>query len=534
MRGSFRAFAVIASLCALAACGGGGGGGGGTTPPPPSGNSVPYTAGVYQPSSGLINQCAAPRSGADPRTGRAWPDRQGSSAAENNFLRSWSHELYLWYRELPDLNPNGVPDVAGYFGQLKTSAVTASGQQKDKFHFTYDTDAWIALSQSGVEAGYGVQWFLASTEPPRRILAAYTESNAPASAAGIERGFEVLTIDGVDAVNGNTQAIVDTLNAGLFPSAAGQSHTFTLRDLSGATRTVTMTSANVTSNPVPAVRTIDTPSGPVGYLLFHDHIATSETALVNAIDTLRSQNVIDLILDIRYNGGGYLDIASALAYMIGGGMTVGQTFERLTFNDKHPNTNPVTGQPLTPTPFHTTTQGFSGPGGAALPTLNLPRVYVLTGRNTCSASEAIINGLRGVDVEVYQIGSTTCGKPFGFYAQDNCGTTYFSIQFQGDNAKGFGAYSDGFSPINTSGAAGERLPGCSVADDFDNALGDPAETRLAAALAFREANNNPTACPAATGFAPGVLTKVAQPLNIVDGVMLKSPARENRLLRDAR
>jgi hypothetical protein len=57
-------------------------------------------------------------------------------------------------------------------------------------------------------------------------------------------------------------------------------------------------------------------------------------------------------------------------------------------------------------------------------------VFVLTGGGTCSASEAFMNGLRGVGVEVIQIGSTTCGKPYGFYAQENCGTTYFSIQFR--------------------------------------------------------------------------------------------------------
>jgi carboxyl-terminal processing protease len=513
---TFRGFALLPLLITLAACGSGGGGYGGnpTAPPPPSGTSVPYTAGVFQPRGSLINQCT-------------------SSAAQNNFLRSWSNELYLWYRELPDVNPNSTTDIEDYFNQLKTSALTTSGQPKDRFHFTYDTDDWIALSQSGVEAGYGAEWFLASTTPPRRILVAYTDPNSPAAAAGVMRGFEVLTVDGADAINGNTQAVVDALNAGVFPSSAGQSHTFTMRDPSGATRTITMTSANVTSTPVPTVSTINTPSGLVGYLVFHDHIATSEAALISAINTLRSQNIVDLILDIRYNGGGYLDIASELAYMIGGGLTVGQTFERLTFNDKHPNTNPVTGQALAPTPFHTSGR-FGASAGATLPTLNLPqpRVYVLTGRNTCSASEAIINGLRGVDVEVYQIGSTTCGKPYGFYSQDNCGTTYFSIQFQGDNAKGFGAYSDGFSPNNTSGVAGERLPGCSVADDFSRALGNQSEARLAAALAFRASGNQASACPAATGFAPGVFTKFGQPLAIVDGVMIKSPARENRILRD--
>lgn len=525
--------AVLACLAILAGCGGGGGDGGVSPIGSKTPAGVPYTAGVYQPASGLANQCASPRSGLNPRTGQPWPDRQGSVASENNFLRSWSNDLYLWYRELPDLDPNVTADVLDYFDLLKTTSLTASGQPKDKFHFTYDTLDWIALSQSGVEAGYGAQWFVASSTPPRRILVAYVEPDSPAAAAGLARGFEVLTVDGADAISGATSAIVNTLNAGLFPAEAGEAHTFTFRNLAGATVSASMTSADVLLTPVPNVQTIDTQTGLVGYILFNDHIATSEAALADAIATLRDAQVTDLILDVRYNGGGFLDIASALAYMIGGEATSGRVFESLQFNDKHPITNPVTGRALLPTEFHSV-GGFGATAGVALPTLNLPeqRVYVITGPGTCSASEAIINGLRGVNFSVYQIGSTTCGKPYGFYPQDNCGTTYFSIQFRGVNAMNFGDYSDGFSPENTTGTAGERLPGCSVADDFSRPLGNAEETRLSAALAFRAAGNQPSACPAATGFAPGVQGKFAQPLDIADGVMFRSPARENRILRD--
>ena len=92
----------------------------------------------------------------------------------------------------------------------------------------------------------------------------------------------------------------------------------------------------------------------------------------------------------------------------------------------------------------------------------------------CSASESVVNSLRGVGVAVNLIGDTTCGKPYGFYPEDNCGTTYFAIQFQGVNAQNFGDYSDGFSPSSSVSAAGASVPGCSVADDFGHALGDPA------------------------------------------------------------
>jgi hypothetical protein len=86
---------------------------------------------------------------------------------------------------------------------------------------------------------------------------------------------------------------------------------------------------------------------------------------------------------------------------------------------------------------------------------------------------------------VIQIGSTTCGKPYGFYPQDNCGTTYFTIELKGVNAQGFGDYTDGFSPENTAGGVGTPVPGCSVGDDFTHALGDPAVSAAACACATR-------------------------------------------------
>jgi hypothetical protein len=295
-------------------------------------------------------------------------------------------------------------------------------------------------------------------------------------------------------------------------------------------RSVTLVSQNFTSTPVQNVHTISTAMGLVGYMQFNDHIATAEGQLKDAITTLKAAGIQDLVLDIRYNGGGYLDIASELAYMIAGPTpTAGQTFELQQFNSKNPTTNPVTGQRIAPTDFHTTTVGIQ-PGlaaGQALPHLDLNRVFVLTGGTTCSASEAVINGLRGVNVQVIQIGSVTCGKPYGFYDQDNCGTTYFSIQFRGVNAKNFGDYTDGFFPANstTTGGADATLPGCSVADDFSHTLGDTNEGRLAAALNYRMTS----AC--LTG-PTGVVKPFAAEVNAAQDVIVpKTPWLENRILR---
>ena len=519
---ALRPWHVAVALAASIACGGQGNGNGDS-----SGGSASWMAGVFAPSSTFAAQCATPRTGTDPSTGKAYPDKPGSTLAENNWLRSWTHELYLWYREVPDLNPASYA-TADYFNVLKTSATTASGNPKDKFHFTYSTAQWVALSQSGVEAGYGAQWVIIASRPPRQVVVAYTEPNSPATApsANLARGAQVLTVDGADVVNATDSASIDKLNAGLFPSAPGGSHTFSILDLGASTpRTITMVATNVTSTPVQNVETVGR-SGTVGYMLFNDHIATAEAQLIAAFGQLQTAGVSDLVLDIRYNGGGYLDIASEVAYMIAGpGPTAGQGFEKTVFNDKYPTTDPVTGERLTPIAFHNTSQGFSGPQGQALPTLNLSRVFVLTSPNTCSASEAIINGLRGVGVQVVQIGTTTCGKPYGFYPADNCGTTYFSIEFQGVNAQGFGDYPDGFSPANTVSSPGVALPGCSVADDFSHGLGDPAEGRLAAALGYRIDQS----CPAATSGTSAAGT--ARDLSSADGRAPKSPWRENRILR---
>ena len=456
---------------------------------------------------------------------------QGDLNFENNFLRSYSNNTYLWYDEIVDQDPGLFDDALVYFDELKTFATTPSGNPKDKFHFTVPSDEWFQFSQSGVSAGYGVAWVLSSSVPPREAVVAYTEPNSPATdpLVQLRRGARVLSVDGVD-INVSTQAGVDTLNAGLFPAGSGETHDFEVQDFGVQTsRMITMTSANIISTPVQNVGVQVTLTGRVGYLLFNDHIATAEQALIDAVNQLNDgQGIDDLVVDLRYNGGGFLDIASEFAYMIAGiGTTAGRNFEALQFNDKHPITDPVTGQPLQPIPFHTNSLGLSAQSGMPLPTLNLLRVFMLTGSGTCSASESIINSLRGVDVEVIQIGSTTCGKPYGFYPTGNCGTTYFTIQFRGVNAKNFGDYTDGFSPANSAANEGTVLPGCSVADDFTAPLGDPSEGRFAAALAYRNMQN----CPAPSGIALPKISSSITSLSAVNGTVVKSPWLTNRILR---
>jgi membrane-associated protease RseP (regulator of RpoE activity) len=513
-----RILILCSTVALLAACGGGGGGGKlGNS----GGGGGDWQQGIFLDADTFFNQCQNPV-GTNPFTNQAYG--AGSTLDENNFLRSFSDNTYLWYDEIPDQNPALFNNPLAYFNELRTSGSSPSGAPKDKFHFTYTTDEWFDLSRGGVSAGYGIDWaFVRADPPPREIRIAYTEPNSPAATAGLVRGDRVLAINGFD-INSTTQAGVDVLNAALNPNL-GETYTFTF-----SSGTVDLTAEEVTLAMVQNVDVIDVPGGGrVGYLTFNYHRAPAEEELFDAIEFLDGQGINDLVLDIRYNGGGFLDIAAQLAYMIAGPVpTAGQTFEEIQFNDKHPITDPITGNPNVPTPFHDETLGFSLAPGQALPTLGLPRVFVLTSGGTCSASEAVMNGLRGVDVEVIQIGTTTCGKPYGFYPQGNCGTHYFTIQFRGVNQKNFGDYTDGFFPGDAGSMDQAEVPGCVVADDFTKQLGDPTEGQLAMALAYRETG----ACTApATAQTQSEFGKADTPLATTDGVVYRSPWDSNRIMR---
>lgn len=499
------ALTLTASM--LTSCGGGSSSNVSVAPSTPAGSGEPsWTSGQYAAASSFKNQCAVPRTTRD-IDGNLYPDQAGSTTREKFWLRSWTDETYLWYNEVPDINPANSDTRLEYFDKLRTSATTSSGTNKDQFHFNIPTDEYEQRVATGASAGYGADFVLIESSPPRDIRVALVQPGSPAAANNsLLRGTEILEIDGEDAVNGNNTAV---LNAGLFPSAAGERHTFLVRDVdTQATRTVTLTSDVVAEQPVNTTKVIDTPTGKVGYILFTTFgVSTAEQQIANAYTNMKNEGINDLVLDLRYNGGGFLAIASQIAYMTAGdARTANADFETLQFNDKHPRVNPVTGRTITPTPFYKESLGFNDafPEGRDLDTVDLPRIFILSTDNTCSASEAVINGLRGIDVEVILIGSKTCGKPYGFYGTDNCGETYFTIQFRGVNNKNFGDYADGFAPNNASSAVGEKIAGCVATDDYSSQLGDETENMLATALSYRANGTCPASSSAITQAKPQI------------------------------
>ncbi len=462
IRSGLRRAACVLAFTALAACGGGGGGGGGSSSPPAAGGGSP---GVDQ----LANICTP------------------------NGIKAWElahlNDVYLFYKDIVPVDPNAYATPEAYFDALLVKS-------KDRFSFVEPQSVADAFFNAGLNIGYGAEFlFDAST----RLRIGFVDAGGPLDAQHVARGAEITTVNGT-AVSALTRA---QLNAVLFPDNAGATLTLVVLDPGSTTpRNVTVVSTSVATNPVPQAQVLSVAGGAkVGYLLFNDQIATSETALINAVSTFKAAGINDLILDLRYNGGGFLYIASELARMIGGtSVPAGATFEKLLFNDKHPE---KTASPANTIPFYTTSVG-----GVALPTLNLSRVFVITGSGTCSASESIINGLTPF-VQVIRVGGTTCGKPYGFVQTNNCGNAYFAIQFQGVNNVGFGDYASGFTPT------------CSAADDVDHPLGDVTEGRLAATLSYR-----------ATGTCPAVAAseKSAQERPLFER-LLGRPDRERRVLR---
>lgn len=243
------------------------------------------------------------------------------------------------------------------------------------------------------------------------------------------------------------------------------------------------------ANPVPLVRTYTAGTRKIGYVLFNEHSRGAQDALITAFASLKTANVDDLVLDLRYNAGGFLYIAQAAAAMIAPPSVDGQVFESLRYSNRRSAENGTDTYYFRPRVLLGET---TYPADHAFPRLSLTRVYVLTSGYTCSASESIINGLRGVGVQVILVGDKTCGKPYGFHRMDNCGQAYFPIEFQMLNAQGFGDYASGF-PVQ-----------CRVPENPATALGATNEPLLAAAFNHIQTGN----CPA--GTSTGIVGVVVQ------------------------
>tara|TARA_R110002050_G_scaffold146467_2_gene271888 strand:- start:526 stop:2226 length:1701 start_codon:yes stop_codon:yes gene_type:complete len=482
---------ILLPFALLTACGGGGSTN--STPTNPTDNTAPsWKQGTFEASDNFAAQCENPRIGNSPITGIAYPDKDGSELIEKHWQRAFTHETYLWYKEVIDKDPKNY-SLSDYFDQLKTTAVTDSGKDKDYYHFIRPTSEVEELTQLGVSYGYGILFDKQQSSIPRQWVVQNITPNTQAFNTNVSRGSKLLAVDGIDFINNDNEDDIDTINNAIYSNIEGEAHTFKFIDNEDNTYEVELQTAAITGVPLQIAKTIETPQGKTGYILLNSfYNSIVEKDLFENLSTFTEQNISELVVDLRYNGGGYLALSSQLAYMIAGSnATTGKTYETTVYNDKIANKS---------MPFYNKTLDLRRliggesivQAGQALPTLNLNRVYVLTTGSSCSASESFINALIGIDIEVIQIGETTCGKPYGFDSEDNCGSTYYTIQFKGENNAGFGDYTDGLMPVELP-AAGKlaQVQGCPIIEDYQHDLGDEQELLLASAL-YYQANND---CP---------------------------------------
>lgn len=420
-------------LLALYGCGGSGGGG-----VEPAVTGPGYFDPPFANANSLYGQC--------------------TDLAPKKFIRAYLDEYYLWPEKVQRRDALAYNTAADYF-----QAILAPSSI-DRFSFSSSIEE--ANDRETAQAfDVGIHWVNAGNSQSPLWRVARVEPGSPASASGIRRG----------------DTLVGQLSTNLYSSTTQSLYYNFSYQRNGQLLQANLRPAAIFEDPVGPSVVLNTNTRKVGYLGFESHYGNAQDQLIESLQFMARQGIQELVLDLRYNSGGYLYIASTLASMLTPlqVLQTGPEFIRLQPNAKL--TASYQNAVLRMSPF----VAYEGDNavyraGSTLPRLAINRVYVLTTGSTCSASESLINGLRGVGVTVHTIGDTTCGKPYGMSRQDNCGTAYYPVEFRGVNARGESDFSNGFSPT------------CTVPDDLDHPRGDRQEAQLNAALTHMETGT----CPA--------------------------------------
>lgn len=341
---------------------------------------------------------------------------------------------------------------------------------QDRFSILVDNYIELENSLAGVTLTNGMEFGLVFYPDGSGNVFGYIRyvlPNTSAASEGLTRGIIFNSIDG--------QQITETNYTNLL---ASESYTIGLATFDGTNITptgesVSLTKTEYTENPIHIARTLTIEGQKIGYLLYNAFTANFDSELNAAFGQFQADGVTDLVLDLRYNGGGSVRTATYLAGMITGQFT-DQIFYTEVWNEDRQDEYAENG---------TFVSNFEG--GEAINSLNLNRVFIITSGRTASASELIINGLDPY-ITVTQVGSTTTGKfqasfllydapAPGFNRSDaNPTHTYamLPLVFKTANANGNTDFIDGL------------FPDIELREDYSNlgTLGDPSEPLLAAAL----------------------------------------------------
>ncbi|NND61320.1 MAG: hypothetical protein HKN49_13765 [Gammaproteobacteria bacterium] len=383
----------------------------------------------------LVTACD---SGGSPAVNAVVPD-SCSTVEQNRFVLDVMRDIYYWVDEMPGADPAAFDSPEALldfllFDELDRFSAIADAAEEDAF---FSSSQFIGVGLSIQAIG-------------DRLFVTQTFSDGPAAAAGLARGYELLSINGLDAaeiING------DGISAAFGADEVGTQVDLVYLDRAGTQMSATIFKAIVTIDTVSAAAVLPVANKTVGYVAFRNFVEPSFAALDNVFSDFKTQGVDELVLDLRYNSGGLISVAEFLAGLVGGTVTDGEIFAVRTHNSQNTFRNRET--------------RFLDESNA----LDLRRVIIITSGRTASASEMVINGLEPF-LDVVLIGEQTLGKPVGSYGFAFCDKIARPIAFANENAIGDGDFFGGLAVD------------CEAADDLDFDLGDPEEASLAEALYY--------------------------------------------------
>lgn len=387
-------------------------------------------------------------------------------------LNFWS----LYKEDVPDLaNDRFVSDAEknDFLSQFESpeAAFDALTSPQDRFSILRDDYVVLENALNGVRLSSGMRFSI--LEDPNNAgnlfgVVRYVINNSPAQDAGVQRGMFFTSVDGTPLTTSSDLSGIFGQSSFTIELANYDGTAFTLNGTS-----ITLNQIELTINPVHTVRTLDVDGEKIGYLHYTGFTRSFDPQLNAAFAQFQSEGVTDLVLDLRYNGGGSIETANDLCSMITGQFT-NEIFITQQYNEDR-NSEFQT-QRLFNTEISNNT---------TINSLGLNRVFVLTSGSTASASELILSGLDPY-IEIIQIGTSTTGKfegsfllydaPAPNFARSQANPTHryvmLPLVLRSVNANGLTDYFDGFTPD------------IEIAETFENLgqLGFPGEPLLDIAI----------------------------------------------------
>lgn len=331
-----------------------------------------------------------------------------------DILYGYMKSEYFWNAALPEQIDNTA------WASVPEALAALKGPQ-DKYSWAIPNTEYAEWANSKF---FGFGFDSVATEGKDSLIVRNSLDGSSAYEKGLRRGDVITHLNGnsVESVIANGE-----LDALLGSKTTGQKLQVTFKKPNGDELAVELEKGSRTVKSVLAAQvkdiSINNKPTKLGYLVFNTFVSDSAEELETAFESFNSAGVEELILDLRYNGGGQVAIAQQLAQQIGGTNVDNKVFAKYTHNDIQSSKD--------------TTFYFNA--NSADKQLNLNRVVVLTSPSTCSASELVVNSLNPF-LDVVLIGEETCGKPYGMYVKQIGTWSVAAINFQTSNAVDFGNY----------------------------------------------------------------------------------------------